>query len=104
MVTWADILWAHKCTACGWTFRAPEFGLNRAVCPKCTAELPDRIALHLDRAIRGSWFLSWWRIACRQLRHLTPEHVREFQAVWNRGSALRKKKGARSARPKQKAS
>lgn len=102
MVTWAEILWAHKCTACGWEFRAPDFGLNRAFCPKCTAALPDRVSLHLDRAIHGKWFLSWWRIACRELRERTPEHVRQFQAVWNRGSARTSKKAQRTNQAKQK--
>jgi hypothetical protein len=69
MITWAEILWSHECTACGSKMKAgPGFGLNRAFCPLCTANLPDRLALHLDRAMRQRWFLQWWRIASRELR------------------------------------
>jgi hypothetical protein len=84
MVTWAEILWARKCTACGSTFKPAEFGLDRAFCPTCTATLPDRLALHLDRAMHGSWFLAYWRLACRELRIRMPEAVQQYQTVWNR--------------------
>jgi hypothetical protein len=68
MITWAEILWSRECTACGARKKPLDFGLVRAFCPICTANLPDRLALHLDRAMRQCWFLQWWRIANRQLR------------------------------------
>ena len=68
MVTWAEILWSSECSACGSRVKRSELGPSRAFCPTCTANLPDLLALHLDRAIRQSWFLAWWRIATRELR------------------------------------
>lgn len=91
MLSWADILWSRKCTACGWEFRAAEFGLNRAFCPKCTATLPDPVALHLDRATHNRWFLAWWQIACRLLRERTPESMKAYQRLWNSGQAAVRK-------------
>jgi hypothetical protein len=69
MITWAEILWSHECTACGARKKPLDYGLLRAFCPVCTANLPDWLALHLDRAMRQGWFLAWWRIATRELRH-----------------------------------
>jgi hypothetical protein len=69
MITWAEILWSRECTACGARKKPLDFGLVRAFCPTCTANLPDRLALHLDRAMRQRWFLQWWRLASRELRY-----------------------------------
>jgi hypothetical protein len=68
MITWAEILWSRECTACGAKLKSVDFGLSHAFCPICTANLPDRLALHLDRAMRQCWFLQWWRFATRELR------------------------------------
>jgi hypothetical protein len=82
MITWAEILWSRECTACGARKKPLDFGLLRAFCPICTANLPDRLALHLDRAMRQCWFLQWWRIATRELRYSASksEHWAEGRA------------------------
>lgn len=76
-LTWFHILAQPECTNCeipraGWSteyqIKLAKHGLRRAYCPTCTANLPDSVALHLDRAIRNRWFLAWWRLAAQLLR------------------------------------
>ena len=67
-VTWFELLSQKRCTNCSVALKPLEYGLCRAFCPICTANLPAVVSLHLDRALRGRWFVAWWRFACKLLR------------------------------------
>jgi hypothetical protein len=67
-VTWFDLFSAQHCPACFLKIKQPGHGLRRSTCEKCHATLPDAIALHLDRAMRGRWYMQWFQVAMRILR------------------------------------
>lgn len=67
-LTWFDILGYPECTHCARRLPPADHGLRRAFCPLCTVDLPDAVALHLDRAMRSRWFVAWWRQAAGLLR------------------------------------
>ncbi len=78
-LTWADILWSHQCSANGCeTATKPDHGLSRPFCEAHTAEVPARIALHLDRSTHSRWFLAWWRLAKREQRTRAIANAQEY--------------------------
>jgi hypothetical protein len=87
-ITWAEILWSRRCSsaACETPIK-PNHGLSRAFCEAHTSEIPARIALHLDRSTRGSWFLAWWRLAKRELRTLAIKQAQEYNKPRNQRQA-----------------
>jgi len=75
-ITWAEILWKGTCSQCDDETQTNR-GLSRAFCEQHLKDIP-RIALHLDRAMSGRWFLAWWRLAKRDLRTKAIANAKEF--------------------------
>src|SRR5271166_3886602 len=77
-ITWAEILWSRTCSTCDNEKEPSNHGLSRAFCAEHTADIPERIATHLDRSTRGPFFLAWWRLAKRELRTQAAARAKEY--------------------------
>lgn len=84
-LTWFYILGTPECTACGSKLpRTSAHKLRRSLCAACTAELPYRVQMHLDRALRNRWYVGWWRMALHLLRTRRNERIAKYQHTWDK--------------------
>jgi hypothetical protein len=76
-LTWCDILWSHRCSACE-AEKISTHGLARPFCDKHMAALRPRLAVHLDRALHSRWFLAYWRQSMTDIRTLKFARAQEY--------------------------